>query len=268
MLIAKKIVKFFLELSANILSKFKRIYFPHLYNWKMKLEFLFYHYEKDTVALCKKVIKPGMNIIDVGAHIGYYSILFSNLIGKNGTVYAFEPEPKHFEFLKKNVQGYSNTKIILKAVSNKSSIVEFYVSKGKTGCDSLFPADFREEKIRVNTITLDSFISEIGFPEINLVKIDIEGAEPYAIAGMKKLLNLNKDLMLIIEFCPKNLILASTEPIEFLKDLHQLGFNIYLVREKGEIELLKQNDIFQEISLIKQQKYYPKYYLVNLFCKK
>lgn len=225
---------------------------------------LFGFYEKETVALCEKMIKPGMNIIDAGAHIGYYSIIFSKLAGPRGIIFVFEPEPVNLKLLLKNTGKYANIKVIPMAVSNQTGSVEFYRGDGYTGCHGLSPASFRPEKIKVEATTLDSFTDEIGSPRIDLVKIDIEGAEPLAFQGMGQLIQNNPAIMLILEFCPENLHLAKAEPKEFLDQLKSAGFNIFLITDNGQLESIKDNNEFlKNIGMILKKDNF-----VNLFCRK
>ncbi|MEK7482439.1 MAG: FkbM family methyltransferase, partial [Patescibacteria group bacterium] len=147
----RKTAILFFSLIVDIWAGLKRVHFPKKYNseWASRLEMLSGNLEKETVALCKKILKPGMNAVDIGAHIGYYTMLFSKLVGKNGQVFAFEPEPENFQLLAENTGKYRNVKIFQKAISDKSGPLWFYRSEGKTACHSLLPADFRNEKIEV-----------------------------------------------------------------------------------------------------------------------
>jgi len=234
------------------------------------MEMLFQYYERGTVSLCKKIIKPGMTVIDVGAHIGYYSILFSKLVGKEGRVFAFEPEPVNLEILKRNVRRFKNIKIIPKAISNKVGVVEFFRSKDKTGCHSLLSADFRRDKIKVESVTLDYFISELQFPKIDLIKMDIEGGEPYAVLGMKILLQSNKDIMLISEFNMENLSLSGV-PDKFLENFYHLGFKVFMIKDEGQIEIVRPEGFKKIKELIREREKRfgdsEKSY-INIFCKR
>lgn len=88
-------------------------------------------YEPKTTSLFKKVIREGDIVVDVGAHIGYYTLLASRLVGDTGKVYAFEPEPRNYDLLLKNLElnNVKNVVAIKKAVSNKKGTLKFYLSK-------------------------------------------------------------------------------------------------------------------------------------------
>ena len=263
----RKTAILFFSLIVDIWAGLKRVHFPEKYNseWASRLEMLSGNLEKETVALCKKILKPGMNAVDIGAHIGYYTMLFSKLVGKNGQVFAFEPEPENFQLLAENTGKYRNVKIFKKAISDKSGPLWFYRSEGKTACHSLLPADFRNEKIEVQAATLDQFLLENNSPKIDLIKLDIEGAEPYAVAGMRKLFAESKDTMLVFEFCPNNLIPLTASPYKFLEDLQQFGFNLYIIKNKGELDLI---DLSRDRETIENLIRQTRDGYINIFCKK
>ena len=77
-------------------------------------------YEPNQTKIVKKYVHEGDVVIDVGAHVGYYTLLMAQLVGKNGKVYSFEPDPVNFELLKKSVEinGFENVILIQKAVSD------------------------------------------------------------------------------------------------------------------------------------------------------
>ena len=108
-------------------------------------------YERATTDLLKDLLHPGMIFVDVGANIGYFSLLAANLVGTEGTVYAFEPEPGNHELLRKNIElnSYSNIVMIQKAVSNKSGSAPLFLSALDSGSHSLYSEAARGVKERI-----------------------------------------------------------------------------------------------------------------------
>lgn len=261
----RQIAHFFLERIIDVLSWIKNMSFPSKYDWRMRLEMLSSRFENGTAVLCKNVIKPGMFVIDIGAHIGFYSRLFSKLVGKFGKVLAFEPEPSNFKLLKKNIKGYENIKEYFLAVSDNNKFIDFYISKEKSGCHSVFPSDFRTEKISVRAVKLDSFLHEAGIDGVDLIKIDIEGGEIGALDGMDFLLNSNQKIMMIIEYCPQNLLLADISTEQFFKKLFQLKFKIYIIKDDGALDEIDFNEY--KIKINEWFKSGGEEY-VNLFCRR
>jgi FkbM family methyltransferase len=201
-------------------------------------------YEPETKALLETLIREGMTVCDIGAHVGHYTLLAARLVGPRGHVYAFEPEPENYALLKRNVElnGYGNVTCVPKAVSNRSGVLEFYVSRQGNDRHSLIEtpsAQAHASKQEVAAITLDEFAASMGWPRIDVIKMDIEGAEPLAIAGMSELLRRSEQLSLVIEFAPDILRAGGADPAGFLNTLRSLGFTIAPVEADVPAEALQ-----------------------------
>lgn len=187
-------------------------------------------WEPEITKIVKEIIKKDQIVIDVGANIGYFTTLFSKLVGTAGKVYAFEPAPINFEILQRNilVNNLKNVLIHQTAASNVSNTQDLYLSTWNFGDNRLFekPRDERDlerEKIQVDTIRLDEIVKE----KINLIKIDVQGFEWQVIDGAKKLIDNNNDIKIIFEFTPQLLKLNGVKPEDFLYRLLKMNFNIY-----------------------------------------
>lgn len=256
----KKLIKIILNLSANILAKLKGFKFPSKYQWDWKLEMLLNLYEKDTTVLFKKRIKPGMVIVDIGAHIGYYSRIFSKLTKRNGAVYAFEPEPDNYKLLEFNLRKFKNVKIFNEALSDKIGLINFYQSNN-TGCHSIVTQNSIKDTINVPTETLDEFAKKNKIQKIDLIKIDVEGGEPIVFAGCKNTFQQNS-LMVVMEFTPTNFQKLGISPLSFLNNLQkEYGFSLYEIEANGKIKNIRIEDInFDKVMGNKES--------INLFLKK
>jgi FkbM family methyltransferase len=189
-------------------------------------------YEPFSVEIISKLLKKGDIALDIGANIGYFTLILANQVGNNGKVYAFEPSPQNCSLLKKNVtaNGYKNVIIELKAVSDKSSTIQLYLSLRSSGQHSLFNHSGDCKSTKVQSISLDKY-----FPSntvIDFIKMDIQGAEILAFQGMNRLLIDNQDIKLIIEFCPILLSNAGFEPGEYIENLTSFGFSIFDIAQK------------------------------------
>jgi hypothetical protein len=96
-------------------------------------------YEKGTTKVFMKTVKKGMTFVDVGACVGYYSLIAAKLVGSDGKVFAFEPEPLNFEWLIRSISinGFKNILPIRKAVSDKNGLIELYLDKDNIGGHSI-----------------------------------------------------------------------------------------------------------------------------------
>ncbi len=199
-------------------------------------------YEKDETDFFKKTIKPGYVILDIGANIGYWSLLFGKLTGENGKVYAFEPEPNNFNLLKKNIEMnlYKNIEIFNYAVSNKNGEMELFTDNKNLGLHSLSSKNITDKKnhIKTETISLDDFfMNKIGNSKADLIKIDVQGAEGLVLSGAGRLIKEN-NLKIFMEFWPYGLKNFGTNPDKLLSDLIQEGYRINIF---GEPTRLVQN---------------------------
>ncbi|OGJ15851.1 hypothetical protein A3K73_01650 [Candidatus Pacearchaeota archaeon RBG_13_36_9] len=139
----------------------------------------------------KYVPKEGDTVVDAGAFYGIFTIYASKLVGKNGRVIAFEPEPFSYKVLKKNLKlnNIENVLVVRKGLWRKNGILNF---SGRGGVSSLilnYGKDFNK-KIRVTT--LDNALKPLRNPKINFIKMDIEGAEIEAIKGMEETIKKDK----------------------------------------------------------------------------
>lgn len=161
--------------------------------------------EEDLTFILLKYLKPGMTFLDVGAHIGYFSMLASYLVGPKGKVHSFEVTPRTFEGLKVNVESLGNVKANLKAVWSKPKVITFRdYGPFYAPCNS-----FTEGKIAPNilktltpvlwktkAITLDDYCKENKLKP-DFVKIDVESAEYEVLKGMMKIIKKYRPIISI-----------------------------------------------------------------------
>lgn len=231
-----------LNFSVDCWSSARGFYFPEKFLWDWKLEMLLEKYEPDTVALFKKIIKPGMTVLDIGANIGYYTRLFAKLAGPAGRVLSFEPEFENFQLLQKNTANLKSVKLFNLAISDQNGEIAFYKVKNSTGCHSVIPQQ-QAETIRVKAVSLDAFLAGQKIKQIDIIKIDIEGGEPLAFRGMEKLFLETRSLSVVMEFFPEALKSANVNPLEFLQNIKNYGFNILQIFPNAKTEVLPLENI-------------------------
>ncbi len=188
-------------------------------------------YEQFETELVKKEIKRGDVVLDIGAHIGYYTLIFARLVGGDGKVFAFEPDPTNFALLKKNVEmnGYKNVILIQKAVSNKPGKLKLYLCEDNDVDHRIYNSHDGRESIEIEAIRLDDYFRDYD-GRIAFIKMDIQGEE--GGGGMSNLLKKNKNVKIVSEFWPIGLKRFGTEPEEYLKLLLKHGFTLYHINEK------------------------------------
>lgn len=173
---------------------------PHFFGFLTGL-----HEEHITRAL-RDVIEPGSLCIDVGANIGYFSVMMSALAGPEGCVYAFEPESSNYNTLQSNATSVDRRSVPLLTRQAAISDTCGYVAIVHGGESTLHQVSMStgsdSDGDRVPAISLDSLIGEIPDKKIKLLKIDVEGHELPAIEGAKKLIASKRIEHLIIEVTP------------------------------------------------------------------
>jgi len=154
-------------------------------------------YEPELVALLRTVLDPGMTFLDVGAHIGYFSIIAAALVGEKGAVYSFEPDPDCFSRLAVNSSVYPWVKTHNSAVANRDGEICFYRSptQSESGWGAIFDADGKREELSVRVCTLDNWISKERIEKIDVLKMDVEGSEYRVLEGARGLIARTRPLM-------------------------------------------------------------------------
>jgi FkbM family methyltransferase len=190
-------------------------------------------YEGYETELFKRLVKPGMVVVDIGANIGYYSLIAAKSVGRYGSVYAFEPEPNNYDLLLKSIEinGYDNVIPVHKAVSNKQGRVKLFVDKVSPVHPSLSEVniDYKAGFVEVEAITLDSFFDDfVKDSRVDLIKMDTQGAEGLVIEGADKILTSN-NLKILMEFWPYGLSNLGTDPLNLLNTLRNYGFKLKLL---------------------------------------
>ncbi len=192
-------------------------------------------YEIQTTKLFKVLVKEGMTVVDVGAHVGYYTVLASKLVGDKGKVIAFEPEPKNFENLANNVviNEVTNVTALRKAVGQEEKRAKLFVSDKASGeCSLVYVANRPNKTIDVDVVALDNCLGE----KIDVIKIDVDGGEIGVLMGAKQLMSNNPNIKVFTEIWAEGLKGAGYSCEDYLKVLADCGFNyIYLIDEKEKI---------------------------------
>jgi FkbM family methyltransferase len=203
--------------------------------------FIFQEYEPETVQEFVRALNEGDVVVDVGAHIGFYSLLAAEKVGETGHVYAFEPSPAAFEILNKNISinQFNNITTINKAVTNRSGVAQMLLLGSLANSLFFSHEDPDSETITVKTTSLDCFFQpcEALIPKIRMVKIDAEGAEILVLEGMRTIIRKAGPLSLICELKQETLEIAKSGAKELLLLLQELNFKIRPVCEEHETSL-------------------------------
>lgn len=234
--------RFIDNLNAYLRKKLKSDYIiSKRHNFKIYLDDLdslrlsiYKDWEPFETSLMEKLVKEGDVVLDIGANIGFDTLMLSKLVGKTGKVYAFEPDPKNFSIAKKNISENKINNVVLlnMAVSDKNGQMELYISELNTAANSMFN-EVGSKSTKVNAVSLDKYFG----PDFraDFIKMDIEGSEGMALKGMTKIINNSKEIILITEYAPLYLngvgkdINSAKKYLESLKDA---GFKFFDILER------------------------------------
>jgi len=219
-------------------------------------------YERYGSELFRSEIKTGMTVIDIGANLGHYAAIASRLTGEQGLVVAFEPEPNFFKLLSKNISrnDMKNVACFELAIAEKNGLVNLHISNENKGNNSIIYSGESETFVQVKTTTLDDFLVSQKITKVDIIKMDIEGAEILALEGMKNTLIKHQPL-LFLEFSPYSILKTNRNPIDFLSTLHEIGYSIFEINKTRQ-RLDKLTNFQKFIESMPRGKY------ADLYCKK
>jgi FkbM family methyltransferase len=173
-----------------------------------------------------------LNVADVGAFCGYYTLLAARVVGDRGHVYAFEAWPGNYEYLVKNITGnnFKNVTAVNLALAGKNGITSLAVHP-EADHHWIIP-DEASVNVKVPMKTLDDYFAEQGWPRVNFIKIDTEGSETDILKGAKQLFARNPQLAAVIEYDLANMKRFGVNGASFRQTLTGLGFEHgYIIEE-------------------------------------
>lgn len=196
-------------------------------------------WEPGETALLGERIKPAMTFLDIGAHVGYFTCLAARLVGPRGLVLAFEPSPRNYELLLANVwrNGFFNVVCFPWAIGAEPGIVDLHYSSTNTGDHRVYASEPGRRSTPVRVAALDSI--DALRPPVDIVKIDVQGAEEAVIRGMSEMLRGSPSVLVTAEFWPAGLRRFGSDPARFLDLCRTLGFaiDVQMPDEKGVLSL-------------------------------
>jgi FkbM family methyltransferase len=218
-------------------------------------------YEPVETGLFNKEIAKGDVVVDIGANIGYYTLIAARLVGPDGKVFAFEPDPTNFGLMKKNVEmnGYQNVVLVQKAVANNTEKIKLYLSEENKGDHRIYDPHDGRTSIEIDAIRLDDFLRDHG-ERVDFIKMDIQGAEGGAIQGMPLLLQRNRRLKVISEFWPFGLKQFGADPAGYIDLFAKQGFTLYEIDERRRAVRPADVSRIMETCTLENKRY------TNLFC--
>lgn len=208
--------------------------YVYLFNLADELQRQMYFglYDQAEIALMSSVLGQGDTFVDIGANVGYYSLLASQLVGAGGQVHAFEPIPDNIERIRSAIErnAVRNIQLNQMAVGGGGGTLDLHIGDqrlGNSGWASVVPSERRANVVTVRQVSIDQYIAEHEIQSIRLIKLDIEGAEPEAIAGMHVLLTQDDAPDILCELNPWLLERRGLDSTAITKPLAEHGYRLY-----------------------------------------
>ncbi len=190
-------------------------------------------YEPSKHDALRKFLPAGGTLVDVGVNKGDFTLLGARIAGQEGTVLAFEPEPRNCHWIKKSLElnGYENVRLFEMALSDENGTGQLHLGR-KSGWHSLIPGSDGVGVISVETRRLDDCLSQIDWDgTIDVLKIDVEGADLRVLSGASETLANTPNITVLLDIHPH----LGVNPREVLEYLTSLGFEIYEERPPFDV---------------------------------
>ena len=180
-------------------------------------------YEPAKIAAIQRLLEPGMTFVDAGSNKGDYALIAARVMNDEGRVLAFEPAPENARWIRASVElnGYRSISVIDVALSDTEGRVPLYLGKW-SGWHSLIPIDDPRGSIEVQTRTLDSVLAARGDPHVDVLKLDVEGAELSVLRGAERTLGDSRLFAVLVDLHPAH----GVDPNEVWDVLAGHGFRL------------------------------------------
>jgi len=190
-------------------------------------------YEPYEVSLIEQIVKDGHFVVDIGANIGYHSVILAKLVGSSGHVMSCEPDENNFSMLMTNLDlNHLSARVntVKCAIGEKNGSITLYKNEHNLGDHRTYANDTSmQQRIEVPMYTVDHLVPP--GTKVDMVKMDIQGFEYFALKGMNRLLRENKDLTIFMEFWPDGFREAGCDPKEVANFLLKQEFETYKIQE-------------------------------------
>jgi FkbM family methyltransferase len=194
-------------------------------------------YEEPEAAALRDSLRPGMSYLDVGGNLGYLATLAAKLVGPSGRVVAVEPEPYNFSLLRRNLRlnAPSHAVAVNAAAGAAPGTARLFKAAENLGDHRLY-ADGQtggREGVDVPVVRLDALFAANGWPAPDFVKIDVQGYEPFVVAGLDGLVTADRPRAILTEYWPVGIRNAGGDPAAYLEWFRARGFSCHLFGDSG-----------------------------------
>ncbi|HXW51150.1 MAG TPA: FkbM family methyltransferase [Candidatus Acidoferrales bacterium] len=202
---------------------------------------LYYNvWEPEKTEFFRRLLRPGDRVVDIGANIGYFTVLFASAVAPDGKVLAIEPDADNLRLLEENVRinGLSATVQVAAAAAGERS-GEHYILAGTGVANRGDHRTFGDApgggaRRAIAMVMVDDLVA--AWPSIALIKMDVQGFEYFALQGMLATLRRCQNIALVTEFWPSEMRRAQSDPERFIAELAALGMEAWTFERSGRLE--------------------------------
>ena len=190
-------------------------------------------YEPYETSLLMSLAAHGTTVVDIGANIGYHTVQFARAVGPTGRVFSFEPDPDNLRVLRHNVRtnGLDNVVVVPKAVGAATGTLNLFRSAENRGDHRVYHLGDGRQAIRIDVVEADEVLADVTGP-VSVVKLDIQGAESNAFAGMSRFLAAHPEAWIATELWPIGLQRCGSSVDGYLAQLQSLGAALMRIDER------------------------------------
>lgn len=207
-----------------------------LFGYRVRLELADYiqrsmyldAFEPHETRMVQTYLKPGMTVVDVGANVGYYTLMAASIVGEEGQVHAFEPSPYAFARLHATIcnNHISQVRLVQAALGDQRGQARLFLpAQIGNHTPTLLGEDVRHA-VEVPIRTLDEYVRQHNIERIDLLKLDVEGFEPNVIAGARETIGAGKIRAVLCEFNEDWLDKNGTSSAALRQTFIQYGFKV------------------------------------------
>jgi FkbM family methyltransferase len=198
-------------------------------------------FETAETAFVSRFLRPGMTVLDVGAHHGLYTLLASKRVGRGGRVIAFEPSWRERRRLARHlrINRCGNVQVQKCALGDCAGEADLYLVEGEQDwCNSLRAPDVgeRTSKVRVEVRRLDDVLEGMNWPRVDFIKVDVEGAELSFLRGAREMLRRDVRPAILVEVQDVRTAPWGYEAREIVRFLADAGYSWFAPADDGSLE--------------------------------
>jgi FkbM family methyltransferase len=204
-------------------------------------------YEIEKNEALRAFLRPGSVFVDIGGNKGDFALLAGKLVGPSGRVFVFEPAPSNCEWIERSIalNGYRSIELLPIALGDREGEITLHLSRVSGHHSVIGPrSDGTGAAVRVPVRTLDSVLAERGAPRVDVLKIDVEGADMAVLQGATRTLSANRELVLLLDVHPQ----LGVDALALCALLRSLGFGLYALQRPFDRPLEPRADLLELVA--------------------